>query len=96
MTEKTVRAEVYGVVQGVFFRAATRDTALRLGLTGWVRNRPDGSVEAHFQGAAEAVDEAVAWCRRGPSGAVVDRVTVKAVERNDRLSAFSIRRDGPG
>lgn len=93
MSEKAVKAAIYGVVQGVFFRVATRDTALRLGLAGWVRNRPDGSVQALFQGEAEAVDAAIAWCRRGPSGAIVRRVETEVVERDDRLSTFSVRKD---
>jgi len=73
------RAEVRirGRVQGVFFRAATRDRALSLGLSGWVRNSPDGTVEAVFEGDRERVESMVGWCRRGPSGAVVEDVQVE-------------------
>ena len=61
-------------MQGVFFRAETRDRAGSLGLGGWVRNRSDGSVEAVFEGERERVESMVAWCARGPSGALVDEV----------------------
>ena len=76
MIEARVRARVRGRVQGVFFRAETRARAESLGLAGWVRNAPDGSVEAVFEGAAERVESMVEWCRRGPAGAVVEDVEV--------------------
>ena len=76
MIEARVRARVRGSVQGVFFRAETRARAESLGLAGWVRNAPDGSVEAVFEGAAERVESMVEWCRRGPAGAVVEDVEV--------------------
>lgn len=62
---------VTGRVQGVFFRAALREQAERLGLTGWVSNEPDGSVRAHLEGPAEAVDTVVEWCAQGPPAARV-------------------------
>jgi acylphosphatase len=68
---------VTGAVQGVFFRADARDRARSLGLAGWVRNRPDGSVEAVFEGDAERVESMVDWCRRGPRGAQVEDVEVE-------------------
>jgi acylphosphatase len=68
---------VTGAVQGVFFRADARDRARSLGLAGWVRNRPDGSVEAVFEGDAERVESMVEWCRRGPRGAQVEDVEVE-------------------
>ena len=58
---------VTGHVQGVFFRASMREQADRLGVTGWVRNEPDGTVHAHLEGAPEAVDELVSWCAEGVS-----------------------------
>jgi acylphosphatase len=70
------RVVVSGAVQGVFFRASCRAQADRLGVYGWVRNVDDGTVEAVFEGQAEAVQAMAAWCRRGPSGARVDRVDV--------------------
>jgi acylphosphatase len=65
---------VHGRVQGVGFRYSMIARARSLGVGGWVRNRPDGSVEAVFEGPAERVESMVDWCRRGPSGARVDSV----------------------
>jgi acylphosphatase len=73
-SRKRVRVVVYGHVQGVFFRETARRKAVTLGVTGWVRNLPEGSVEAVFEGEPRLVDELVAWCRRGPIGAEVDDV----------------------
>lgn len=71
----SVRVE--GRVQGVFFRAEARDRARSLGLSGWVRNAHDGSVEAAFEGPVERVRSMVDWCRRGPAHAAVEDVTVE-------------------
>jgi len=71
---KRAHVVVSGMVQGVFFRAETRDRARSLGLGGWVHNRADGAVEAVFEGDDERVDSMVEWCRRGPSGAHVEQV----------------------
>jgi acylphosphatase len=65
---------VRGRVQGVWFRASCRDEGERLGLAGWVRNCEDGSVEAAAEGPREALEEWVAWCRRGPPAARVTAV----------------------
>ena len=65
---------VRGRVQGVFFRAETRDLAVRLGLSGSVSNRRDGAVEATFEGPRSDVEKAIEWCRRGPPSARVDSV----------------------
>lgn len=85
-----MRVRVSGVVQGVFFRSATADTARSLGLAGWVRNLPDGSVEAVFEGPADSVERAVTWCRTGPPHAVVERVETEA-EPPEGLTGFSTR-----
>ena len=69
-----VRARIHGRVQGVWFRAATQEQARRHGVSGWVRNRPDGAVEALFEGTPEAVALLVAFVRRGPPAAQVARV----------------------
>ena len=74
MTVKRVRVLVSGDVQGVGFRWSTRDEAAGRGLRGWVRNLPDGRVEAAFEGPAADVDAMVAWCRTGPRWATVSRV----------------------
>lgn len=72
------RVLVSGRVQGVWFRDSCRAEAVRLGVAGWVRNRPDGRVEAVFEGDEDAVEAMVAWCGEGPPGAVV--VAVEVVE----------------
>ena len=76
MTDARARVVVRGRVQGVFFRAETRERARSFGLAGWVRNNPDGTVEAVFEGDRERVDSMLAWCRRGPSLARVDDVEI--------------------
>jgi acylphosphatase len=70
------RVVVHGFVQGVFFRDTVRRRALEAGVTGWVRNNPDGSVEAVFEGDPAAVERLVTLCHEGPRGARVDRVDV--------------------
>ena len=87
---KRARVVVRGSVQGVFFRTETRDRARSLGVAGWVRNVPDGTVEAVFEGNDEKVDSMVEWCRRGPSGASVEHVDVEWVEPEGE-AGFSIR-----
>lgn len=74
---KSVRATVIGRVQGVSFRWYTEERARDLGVTGWVRNEPDGSVALHAEGDDEAVDALVEWCRTGPALARVRDVAVR-------------------
>ena len=81
---------VRGRVQGVFFRDSARREAARLGVAGWVRNCPDGTVQAHVEGSPEAVAELVRWCREGPRHADVDDVRVSEVEPQGRRG-FEIR-----
>lgn len=90
--EGNVRAHVLvsGMVQGVFFRASTREAAIERGVAGWVRNLPDGSVEAVFEGPRAAVENAVGWIRVGPPRAVVESVEVQW-GRPEGLSGFSTR-----
>lgn len=76
---RRVHLWVSGRVQGVFFRATTRDEARSRGLTGWVRNAPDGRVEAEVQGAPEDVAQLIDECRSGPPAAQVDEVDVEDI-----------------
>jgi acylphosphatase len=84
------RVVVHGRVQGVFFRETARRRAQTAGVTGWVRNRPDGAVEAVFEGEREAVERLVDFCREGPRGARVDWVDVLA-EDPEGLRDFDVR-----
>ena len=68
---------VRGRVQGVYFRASARDRARQLGLRGWVRNCPDGTVEAVAEGSPDALEAFVTWCHRGPAYAKVEAVAVR-------------------
>lgn len=87
------RAHVFveGWVQGVNFRYYTRQQALRQGVAGWVRNLPDGRVEAIFEGEESAVQALVEWCREGPPAATVERVDVRWEEPVGGLKGFDIR-----
>ncbi|MCG6933622.1 MAG: acylphosphatase [Gallionella sp.] len=73
---KTLHIEIYGRVQGVFFRDSMRLEAQRLGITGWVRNRSDGAVEATVQGDPAAVNAIVRWSYQGPRHAKVEHVEI--------------------
>jgi len=84
------RIVVHGLVQGVFFRDTVRRQASTRGMAGWVRNNPDGTVEAVFEGSEDGVDALVRLCREGPPGARVDRVDVFD-EAPEELSGFAIR-----
>ena len=91
MTGMTVRRRVvvHGSVQGVFFRDTARERARAHGVAGWVRNRPDGAVEAVFEGSPEAVERLVRFCEIGPPGARVERVEV-IEEEPEGLSGFGV------
>jgi acylphosphatase len=86
------RAHVFvrGSVQGVFFRVETRDRARSLGVDGWVRNTPDGAVEAVFEGDDARVESMVDWCSRGPAGARVEDVEASWAAPEGE-TGFSIR-----
>lgn len=71
---------IVGLVQGVGYRAAFEAQARALRLTGWVRNRRDGSVEAAVDGAADAIEKIIAWSRRGPASARVKEVVVDSID----------------
>jgi acylphosphatase len=87
----SVHLRISGRVQGVYFRASTAEEARRIGLTGWVRNLSDGSVEAHAEGSRERIDELVRWCRTGPPAAVVSDVEADFGEAQGQFSGFNVR-----
>lgn len=82
---------ITGRVQGVFFRMETRRAAERLGVTGWVRNLPDGTVEAVFEGTLDAVQKTIEWCRTGPRMAEVNEVRISWAQHSGEFDRFSIR-----
>jgi acylphosphatase len=84
------RVVVHGFVQGVFFRDTLRRRAGALGVSGWARNNPDGTVEAVFEGEPHAVERMVALSREGPSGARVDRVEVFEEDATG-VTGFAVR-----
>lgn len=88
---KAISARVIGRVQGVGFRVATARRARELGLSGWVRNLPDRSVEAWAQGEVADVDAFVAFLRVGPFAAQVDAVTVLPAPQNPDMVTFDVR-----
>ncbi len=92
MSSRRVHAHVTGVVQGVSYRASTRRQAERLGLTGWVRNRDDGSVELVAEGPTEALARLIEWCRRGPPLAEVTGVQCEWHPATGEFSQFELRR----
>ena len=87
-----VRAHVVisGKVQGVFFRATTKETAENLGVKGWVKNRSDGNVEALFEGGKKQVDLVLKWCSEGPLHAKVERVDISREEYSGEYYDFRI------
>lgn len=87
-----VRLKIQGRVQGVYFRGSTVHEAHRLGVTGWVMNCADGSVEAVAEGTRAKIDEFIAWCRRGPQGAQVDRVELEWGPFRNEFQGFRIKR----
>jgi len=89
---KLAKVHFRGRVQGVWFRAFTREQAIAAGLTGWVRNLPDGSVEAVFEGDEDVIRRAIEKCRQGPPSARVDQVDIDWQEASSEFSAFDIRR----
>jgi len=82
---------IEGRVQGVFFRASTIEESSKLGLTGWVKNCPDGSVEAVFEGDMDKIDQILAWCKKGPPGAVVRNVETIWEQATGDYDSFSIK-----
>lgn len=91
MTKTRVHVFVSGIVQGVFFRQKTKQQAQSLGVNGWVRNLPDGRVEAIFEGEEQAVKALVDYCHQGPSYARVTNVDVLSEPYHGEFSGFETR-----
>ena len=91
MSGQTLHLVIHGRVQGVWFRESMRVEAVRLGVAGWVRNTPDGAVEAVVHGQVEAVEAIIEWVRKGPPLARVDRIDIG--EAHGQFSGFEKRAD---
>jgi acylphosphatase len=91
MVEKRVHLYVTGIVQGVSFRYYTLQQAVRCGVSGWVRNLPDGRVEAVAEGEEAGVERLIAWCREGPRSARVEHVEVLSEKPTGEFQGFRIR-----
>lgn len=85
---KRIIIRVYGHVQGVFFRYTTRKIARRLGLTGYVKNMPDGSVYIEAEGPEDMINELLTFSKKGPEHARVERVETKFIEPQNEYSGF--------
>lgn len=87
---KRIYAKVTGKVQGVFYRASTRDVAENLRLNGWVRNMPDGSVELEAEGPEDKINQLIDWLHHGPQYAIVEKVKIEEVQPNASQSGFIV------
>ncbi|RAP32993.1 acylphosphatase [Candidatus Marinamargulisbacteria bacterium SCGC AG-439-L15] len=91
MNKQQVRVKIYGQVQGVFFRAFTQEKAKELALTGWVKNKDDGSVEAVFQGAPKILHQMLDWCKEGSPHSTVDSLHPEWEGLDTVFDEFEIR-----
>jgi acylphosphatase len=91
MEKVRARLIIEGRVQGVFFRHHTQEMAYKLNVTGWVKNRRDGSVETLFEGDKKQVDQIIQWCHRGPSEASVMNVRTSWENYTGEFEDFSVR-----
>ena len=85
-----VHVRICGKVQGVFFRAHTKQKAEQIGITGWVKNTSDGKVEAVFEGEEPCIQEMLNWCHHGPSNAQVDKVDIRIILSTKTFETFTI------
>ena len=90
MEVERVHLIIEGRVQGVFFRASTKEEAEKLEINGWVRNLPGGSVEIQAEGRKENLEQFLKWCHRGPSNAVVSNVDIEYLQPTGEFSTFNI------
>lgn len=82
---------IHGKVQGVWYRQSTKNVAERLGLTGWVRNLPDRTVEACIVGERERVEKLISWCQQGPPAANVTNIDVEWQDAPEQIDSFQVR-----
>jgi acylphosphatase len=87
---KRLHLKIYGKVQGVYFRSSAQGRARKLGLSGWVKNMPDGTVETIAEGEEENLNEYLQWCKNGPSSAWVEEVKKKWEEPTGEFKGFNI------
>ncbi|MBI5328500.1 MAG: acylphosphatase [Deltaproteobacteria bacterium] len=92
MAKARAHLTIEGLVQGVFFRANTRETAERHNVNGWVRNMSDGTVEAVLEGEEESVKKLIEWCHNGPPGAVVKNVNIEWQAYKNEFKNFTVMR----
>ncbi len=88
-----VHAVISGQVQGVWYRASTKEKAEELGLTGWVKNIAHGNVEAVFEGEESSVNEMIGWCRKGPPLALVTDVKITRKQFGGKFIGFAVLRE---
>lgn len=92
MSTRRATLRIHGKVQGVFFREGSRAEAIRLGLTGWVRNLPDGTVQAVAEGEPAALEDFIRWCHRGPPSARVSQVERTDGAPSGEFPSFTVER----
>ena len=91
---KSVHVRITGIVQGVFYRVSTQQKAIELGLSGWVTNCDDGSVEALFEGPYSQIQTMIQWCFQGPTNSIVDNVVIlDSKDCTNLQEGFNIRYD---
>ncbi len=90
MSKARARVLISGKVQGVYYRLETKEQAMAMGVTGWVRNRPERSVEGVFEGEKENIEKLIAWCRKGPPMAAVRDVQVEWEPYRNEFDRFDI------
>jgi len=91
ITIKTIRVLITGRVQGVWYRASTKQKAEQLDIKGWVRNTDEGNVEAVFQGREKNIDDMLKWCHKGPMMADVKKVEIIENLKNQHFEVFKIK-----
>lgn len=85
------KLRITGGVQGVWYRGSTAEQAVKLGISGWVRNMPDGSVTAYLEGPKETLQQLIGWCHEGPRFARVDNVEVDWLDATGKFQTFDVR-----